>query len=86
MGEQWNGEEDQEIMFGSVEFEKSIRYPLIAYRWYGGFHYCSKRSGASPYRRLIHLIALKVSHVIGFALCNGRIGVCYFQIELRAIM
>ena len=74
----WRQGEDQEISFGNVEFERSVRYPLIAHRRYGEFYYCSKRSAAPPCRRLIHpyLIALKVSHVVGFALCNGKIDTC----------
>lgn len=81
-------DEDQEISFGSVEFERSIRYSLIAYRWYGKFYYYSERFAALPYRRIIHpyLIALKISHVICFAHCNVRNDMSHSQAELRAIV
>lgn len=63
----WDGGESDQ--FGTIEIDRSIRYPLIAYKWYGKFYYCTERSAAPLYRRIIHpyLIALKVSGVICFA-------------------
>lgn len=58
----WDGGESDQ--FGTVEIDRSIIYPLIAYKWYGKFFSCSKRSAAPFYRRIIHH---RVSHVICFA-------------------
>lgn len=48
-GENSMGWRKDQMSFGSVEFERPIRYPLIAHRWYGKFYY-SKRYAASLYR------------------------------------